>query len=293
MSAKKQMTAMSLHQGHSWADVLSTGVSRSHPSLLQWTKPTSPERCLMAHFTVLALKTSVSQVTFTTSARGQVKTASGFQIKGHGLCTHLIIIIDEEVAAPPDCMVDLAILTKLLVGGAMKPKLVQHGLFQGLHFLQGGILPLFAANPGEQVHICFFKQPLQGPCIVLGKTIFVGKGSNSFHKDLGLFQAHFLLTCALFQGLFLFQEGFLFQGFFPCWWCPGTKSTSLVPILPLLAELDLCFSKLVRSTFSRAAGVPRAGGSAAGLLLLLLFFLLPFLKDSIEHELAELEAGSP
>ena len=66
----------------------------------------------------------------------------GFQVIGHGLCTHLIIIIiDEEVAAPPHCMVDLAILTKLLVGGAMKPKLVQHGLFQGLHFLQGGVLP--------------------------------------------------------------------------------------------------------------------------------------------------------
>ena len=35
--AKKQKTAMSLPQGHSWADMLSKAASRSHPSPLQWT----------------------------------------------------------------------------------------------------------------------------------------------------------------------------------------------------------------------------------------------------------------
>ena len=72
----RQTTAMFLHQGRSWADMLSRAVSRLHPSPLQWTKPTSLERCLKVQFAAQALKTSVSQATFTTSDRGLVKTAS-------------------------------------------------------------------------------------------------------------------------------------------------------------------------------------------------------------------------
>ena len=80
----------------------------------------------------------------------------GVQAVGHGLSTHFIIIItDDKAAAPPHCMVHLAILAKILVGGPMEPKLVQHGLSQGLHHLQGGHFSCFGPHPGEQVHICF------------------------------------------------------------------------------------------------------------------------------------------
>ena len=54
--AKRRTTSMSLHQGHSWAALLSKAVSRSRLSPLQWTKPASLEHCLMAPFAALALK---------------------------------------------------------------------------------------------------------------------------------------------------------------------------------------------------------------------------------------------
>ena len=76
VSAKRQMTAMSWHQEHSWADMLSRAASRSHPSLLPWTKQTRQERCLNVHFAGRVLKPSASQATFTKLARGLVKTAS-------------------------------------------------------------------------------------------------------------------------------------------------------------------------------------------------------------------------
>ena len=74
--SQRQTTAMSLHQGRSWADMLSRAASRSHPSPSQWTKLTSLERCPKVHFAVQVLKTSVSQATFTTSDCELSKTAS-------------------------------------------------------------------------------------------------------------------------------------------------------------------------------------------------------------------------
>ena len=72
------MKRTTLHQGRSWAVLLSKAVSRSHLSPLQWTEPASLEHCLMAASTELVSKASVSQVLiFTTSAREHVKTASG------------------------------------------------------------------------------------------------------------------------------------------------------------------------------------------------------------------------
>ena len=70
-SAERQMTAMSLHQERSWADMRSRAASRLHPSPLQWR-----ERCLKVHFAGRVLKPSVCQTTFTTLVRGLVKTAS-------------------------------------------------------------------------------------------------------------------------------------------------------------------------------------------------------------------------
>ena len=57
---RAQTTAIFWHQEHSWADMLLKAASRPQPSHLHRTRPAGLERCLMAHFAVLALSTSAS-----------------------------------------------------------------------------------------------------------------------------------------------------------------------------------------------------------------------------------------
>ena len=75
VSVKKLMTVMSLHQGHSCADMHLRVVAHLHPSPLPGTTPINLERCLKAHSVEQALNSSVCQVTFTISGHGPVKTA--------------------------------------------------------------------------------------------------------------------------------------------------------------------------------------------------------------------------
>ena len=73
---RAQTTEIFWHQEHSWADMLLKAASRSQ-SHFHSTRPTGLERCLMAHFAALALSTSASLATFTTSACVHVKIARG------------------------------------------------------------------------------------------------------------------------------------------------------------------------------------------------------------------------
>ena len=77
---------------------------------------------------------------------------------------------------------------------------------QGLHLLQGGHFSGFGPNPGEQVHICFSKQPLRGPLICLANACFAGRGPVP--GPFG-FSKHF--SCGFPWSPFPFSKSFSFS----------------------------------------------------------------------------------
>ena len=135
---------------------------------------------------------------------------------------------------------------------------------QGLHLLQGGHFSGFGPNPGEAGTHLLLQATSPGPTHLPCKRLFCWQGSRA--RTFWLFQALFLwlslVTFSLFQELFLFLAAFSFFFSFSkassfckdfCWVGgrkapgPATNSTYVVPSLPVLAELDRCFSKRRRA----------------------------------------------